>query len=420
MGGRRGSLDGFSWPGSEKPQWRKLLPLQASVTAAREGAALHLDPIDLRVSQSDVGGSLVFDPSPEPLAVRGRLHSHELDINQFSTTSEESLTGAAEELDQPSGDVIGDAPLDWSWLSALQGQLQFTVDNLNFNQTHFQDVQLDLHIEDGALSIDPLQANLGAGGIRGNAHVARADGGAAVQARLIVTQLNPADLGRKNAGLIDGGYTDLLANFTTEGASPQALASHLNGEFALEVQRATVRNRLFEVIGSDILMQLVDLINPFAQREETTELKCAAAYFKAADGVLTSPGQLAVETGKMQIRGGGEIDLRDETLKIDFVPTARRGVGIGLGKLASVVRLGGTLGAPRPEADPGGIFKAGATIGAAIASGGISLLGQGLFDRVRSAGTRCGHIFEDLPQTAIPGAIEVPPAAQGDSPPPEN
>ncbi|MCB1675660.1 MAG: AsmA family protein [Halioglobus sp.] len=317
------SLDGFSWPGSEQPQWRRLLPLQASLTAAREGAALRLDPIDIRVSHSDVGGSLVIDPSVEPLSVRGQLRSRKIDIDQFSTTSEEVLTDSAEELDEPSGDVIGDQPIDWSWLSALQGQLQLSVDSLNFNQTHFQDVQIDLHIEDGALSLDPLRAQLGDGGIRGNAHVARRADGAAVQARLIVTQLNPADLGRKNAGLIDGGYTDLLANFTTGGASPQALAAHLDGEFALEIQRATIRNRLFEVIGSDILTQLIDMINPFAQREETTELECAAAYFKAEDGVLTSPDQLAIETAKMKIRGGGEIDLRDETLKIDFVPTAR-------------------------------------------------------------------------------------------------
>jgi hypothetical protein len=45
-------------------------------------------------------------------------------------------------------------------------------------------------------------------------------------------------------------------------------------------------------------------------------------------------------------------------------------------------------------ADPAGILKSGASVGAAIATSGVSLLVQGLFNRLRSAHTECGKIFE--------------------------
>ena len=124
-------------------------------------------------------------------------------------------------------------------------------------------------------------------------------------------------------------------------------------------------------------------------------------YFKAEKGVLTSPDQLVIETSKIKIRGGGTINLNDESLRIDFVPTPRDGLGISLSNLASVVRIGGTLGRPRPVADPSGLLKAGGTIGAAIATGGLSLLGQGLFDRFRSGGTACGKIFDTVPEAKV-------------------
>lgn len=211
---------------------------------------------------------------------------------------------------------------------------------------------------------------------------------------MVVTELVPADLGQPDKGLIDGGESDLFLDLRTHGASPQELARALNGEIALEVQHATIRNDLFERIGSDILMQTVNLINPLVQQDEYTELECAALHFNAVDGVLTSADQIVVETTNMKIRGGGEIDLGKETLQIDLVPSARQGVGIGAGNLASVLRLGGTLGNPHPVADTKGILKTSATIGAAIATSGVSLLAQGLFNRLSNSGTACGRIFE--------------------------
>jgi hypothetical protein len=215
----------------------------------------------------------------------------------------------------------------------------------------------------------------------------------------------PADLGEPNAGLIDGGATDLFLNLEARGATPHALAASLDGELALEVQRATIRNDVFERLGSDLLTQTVNPINPFAKRAEHTRIVCAAAHFNITDGVMTSSDQINIETGKMIIRGGGDIDLGKETLKIDLVPSPRSGLGLGVADIARVVRLGGTLSHPHAVTAPAGILKSGATVGAAIATSGVSLLAQGLFNRLRNAHTDCGKIFERT--VKIPAALKA-------------
>lgn len=384
--------------GLSTARWDTFLPLAVNVDLSREQSVLQFDPFTLAIKDNVIEGNATVDRSQTPLAVSGSFRSSELDLNNFATTSAQMLEGSGENVDKDSGDIIKDEPLSWSWLNAARADIGLTLDVLRFNQTVFREVTTQLTLSDGTLTIEPFDANLSQGKVRGHASVKQTEAGGSVDGRLLVAQLTPADLGQQDTGLIDGGATDLLLELRAEGNTPQQLAASLNGEMALEIQGATIRNNLFEVIGSDLLLRTINLINPFANRDPTTELECAAMYFKAEKGVLTSPDQLVIETSKIKIRGGGTINLRDESLRIDFVPTPRDGLGISLSNLASVVRIGGTLGQPQPVADPSGLLKAGGTIGAAIATGGLSLLGQGLFDRIRSAGTACGKIFDTVPE----------------------
>ena len=137
------------------------------------------------------------------------------------------------------------------------------------------------------------------------------------------------------------------------------------------------------------------MLNPFMKEDETTELECAAVKFTAKDGVLTSKNQMAVETTKMKIVGGGIVDMNTEELEIGFSPSAKEGFGVNVSSLVKFVRLGGTLSNPSPEADPVGILKSGAALGAAMSSGGLSLLVEGLLKRVTSSGSACTKALQD-------------------------
>lgn len=400
------SVENFSaLEGFDTAKWTGVLPVVIDINLKTEQSELFIDPLTIEINNTAITGKISINRNERPISISGELHAPKVDLNNISTTTVGMFKDKGKAIDQDSGRVFGDEPIDWSMLYLAKLDLSLTLDELHFNHTDFRDVKTQVLLSNGKLNIEPFDANLSQGKVRGYARVTQINSSAEIEGRLNVMGLAPADLGQKDGGLIDGGEIDVLLDLRASGNTPHELASSLDGEIALEIQRATIRNNLFEVLGSDILMQTVNLINPFTHRDETTELECAAAYFKAESGVLTSPDQLVIETSKIKIRGGGSINLNDETLRIDFVPTPRDGVGISLSNLSSMVRLGGTLGNPQPVADASGILKASATIGAAIATGGLSLLGKGLFDRMRDSGTTCGKIFETLPEQA---AILIP------------
>ena len=92
----------------------------------------------------------------------------------------------------------------------------------------------------------------------------------------------------------------------------------------------------------------------------------------------------------MNVYGGGTINLKTEALDIGIKPKAQEGVGLNLSQLAGLVRIGGTIANPAPKADTKAALSAGLSAGAAIASGGLSLLGEGaLSGSSKDSGNPC-------------------------------
>jgi len=187
---------------------------------------------------------------------------------------------------------------------------------------------------------------------------------------------------------LSGGQVEALINLTTTGNTSAQLAAGLNGDILLMVEEATLMNDFVEVVGSDIVMETLNKLNPFAKQDPTTELSCALVRFSAEDGKLTTKNQLVMETTKMEIIGTGDIDLNSEKLSIGITPNAKSGVGINIGSAVKFLKLGGTLSAPRPAVSAGGLLKSGLAIGAAISTGGASVVAEGLAKRALSERSR--------------------------------
>jgi hypothetical protein len=82
----------------------------------------------------------------------------------------------------------------------------------------------------------------------------------------------------------------------------------------------------------------------------------------------------------------GRIDLRTEAVALGFSTRPRKGVGISTGMFTNpFIELAGTLSSPSI-----GFGARGAASGAAaVATGGMSVLAQGLFDRLRGVQDQC-------------------------------
>lgn len=380
-------------------------PATLDVTADVFKNSIDFKPILLDINGDDLTGQGKVDWSGEKLVIKAILKSKIIDLNNFSP-----LGQATEEVEPEADDnskyVFSKEPIDWAWLEMLDLDLNLDLNKFVLNKkTEFKKVDAEVVLKNGKLVVDPFDGNLTEGGIRGSLTIEKQGKGTSIQTKFVGLNITPADLGEKDKGIIDGGNTDIEVNATLAGVSAHELAASLNGELVLEIQNAKMRNDLFERFGSDIFLETLSMINPFVKKDTYTDLDCAAVRFTAKDGELVSKNQIAIETSKMKIVAGGVVNLGTEELEIGFTPIAKKGLGVNVSNLVKFVRLGGSLSNPTPEADPAGILKSGAAIGAAISTGGLSLLVDSLFKRVTNAGTACNHIFEE--EAEVPDSLEV-------------
>ena len=102
----------------------------------------------------------------------------------------------------------------------------------------------------------------------------------------------------------------------------------------------------------------------------------------------------------LTVTGAGTVNLGTEALDLGIRPAPREGVNIGAGQLAGLVRVKGTLSSPEAGADAGGMLKAGASAGAALATGGLSLLAQALLNEAESDPHPCATALGEKPPPA--------------------
>jgi hypothetical protein len=132
--------------------------------------------------------------------------------------------------------------------------------------------------------------------------------------------------------------------------------------------------------------RLNEAINPFRSRDPSTELLCAVVRFPVSNGIARVDRSIAMETDKLGVSASGTLDFRNETLDFQFHPKVRKGISIDIASLSDLVRVTGPFASPRVAIDPAGSAKVLASVGAAIGTGGLSAVAQGLLSWADGSG----------------------------------
>jgi hypothetical protein len=147
----------------------------------------------------------------------------------------------------------------------------------------------------------------------------------------------------------------------------------LNGEARFVVGAGQVDERTIGR-GADLLTRFFMLAYPFAKEKSYTPLECAVVRLPVRDGIVTVNRSIALVTEKVSIVASGIIDLRHETIELHARTQARRGLGLGTGKLTNMYQIQGALGAPSLGLSGKGALSSGMSTGAAVGTAGVSLL----------------------------------------------
>lgn len=279
--------------------------------------------------------------------------------------------------------VFDEAPLPLGNLKVIDARVHLALGEVRLGTEVLRDVESTLLLDGGRLTLEArLRDNL-QGTLDGVVKLTPANGGAAaldisVSARNVRSALGTADVIDPK----DAPPTNVEAHLLARGASARQLAAGANGRVVVTQGPGKLPSGVLGLVGGDLLRELVGKLNPFAAQDPYTQLECTVVRADIVDGQVTVHPVL-MQSAKVTIVAGGRIDLGTEALRLNFNTRPRTGVGLSAGMFTNpFIEVAGTLASPRL-----GIAARGTA--AAAATGGISVLAQGLLDRSRGGQDMC-------------------------------
>ncbi|MDN7430622.1 AsmA family protein [Burkholderia sp. AU45388] len=315
-----------------------------------------------RVGGSDLGGTLTWaqrEPRPK---LSGELVSNLLQFSDLAPVigadSAASKKKRGDTTRQPPDRVLPVAAFRTERWSAIDADVKFTGRKLiKSPQLPITDLYTHILLQDGVLTLEPLQFGVAGGTLATNA---RLDGSRTplkgrftLSARhLKLKQLFPTQKVMQTAlGEINGD-----ASLSATGNSPAALAGTSTGEVKALITNGRISRLLMEAAGLNVANVVYEKL--FGNRD--VNINCAAIDFVANDGML-DPKVFALDTDDALINVDGPINLRDESLDLKIHPHTK---GFRIFSLRSPLYAKGTFKNPKVGVDAGALaLRAGAMVG---------------------------------------------------------
>jgi uncharacterized protein involved in outer membrane biogenesis len=289
--------------------------------------------------------------------------------------------------------LISDEPFDLDVLQRAEGRVEISIGELVLPLGRIRDLELGGRLEDGRLDIDRV-AGVGSRGGRldGGLELEPTGAGYNLHARLTLEEAR-FDLSSAGGDPSRWPPVDVDFEIAATGRSPHRLASTATGQGQIVLGKGVFEDEVVDLLVAGFLRELLQLLNPFAGKEKATELQCAVLAVNMEDG-LARFEPLAIQTDKMTMLGKGEIDLGTEDLDLQWVTKPRKGIGLSASMITNpYIKLGGTLSDPAVELKG---MEAVASTGVAVASLGLSLVAQGMLDRVTAEKKVCSQALKKI------------------------
>lgn len=325
-------------------------------------------------------GALVLAPRPQ---LRAGLTAAQITVADFVPRPSGSGSG--------DGRLIPPAALPLDMLRGHDAEIALRAERLTLGHATLTGFQAELRLRGGQLSVEPLRAALAGGEVEGGLTLDARPALPAAGLRLNGSGIEFGRLARDwGVDWLSGGTGSFKTSLRGRGTGLRQLAAGASGQMLVEMGPGQIRNRAFSLAGADVVSQLLGGLNPLADSRDATPLACAVLHLRLRNGVAATDRGIALRAEGIDLVGSGTVTLGDESLDLGFTPRATEGLGLSVGgQLAGLTRLRGTLAAPELSVDEIGAARTALSVGAAAATGGLSLLGELLLDKVTADGDPC-------------------------------
>lgn len=338
------------------PNAPALGPVDVSGTAKGDaGEPITLNPLMIKVGQSDIGGTVTFDGTGDVPSIVARLSSTYFNTADVSAGGGDSAP--AESGGAGDGKVIPGDPLPFDAMKGINADIEYNAETLVAAVAEMTNAEVKVTLQGGALSVSPLRANIGEGTLDGTISLDGSQATAPLSIKIDGKAMGLDSL-LAGAGMRDRivGPIDLNIDLAGAGNSPRAIAASLNGKLETSLYGSKVlKKAVEEAVGSTV----ADLL---ASEGGWIVIDCAVFNYGLTNGLAeTKAGYTA--SGPITVQTEGTANLGTEQLDMKAKPA-------GGGGLASVpVLIGGTFANPEIVPDPVAI---GTGILAGVLTGGLA------------------------------------------------
>jgi len=351
-------------------------PIDASLQGDADG--LQIPELNARVGESDLRGSLQIGFAEKP-QIKINLESDLLDLAKLIPPEDSPVEVEASAQPQTSdGRLIPQLTVPAEQLNRINLETSIRLSDLRLPNQRLQNIEIELNLQEGNLTVSQFKATATEGQIIARFQ-AQADGDRIVTSgKLEGKEFVLSDTDENAEGSIFPKL-NLELEFETGGATVRELAANLNGHALFTGGAGRFPNsRALGLYGS-FASELLSSVNPFVTREPYTSISCFTAFAEIVDGVAQIDPGTVMQTDKLDMFAGGNIDLNTEQIQLRFDTTARKGIGVSVSDFINpFVGVSGTLASPGLGVNPKSATFEG---GFAVATGGLSIVAKGLFSR---------------------------------------
>jgi uncharacterized protein involved in outer membrane biogenesis len=311
-----------------------------------------------RVGSSDLEGTITEAPGSPRRTITADLISHRVDLadlagflggtpGKTTTPGQDAATKAQLARANASSSLLPTKPFDLPKINIANIDLRYRGEHIINRDVPFDDLVVHLIINDGRITVDPLNFAVGTGTIASNFDLDPVGHELHTKANIDFEKLQLSRLMAATHAFAGNGTVGGGAYLNSTGDSVATILGNGNGHASLYLENgANISALLVDLAG----LQVGDAILSALGIPTKTNIQCLVSDFQLTDGVMDTKTFL-LATKEANILGSGDVNLKTQKLDLALRTEATH---FQIGSLSTPIDIGGTLKSPSvlPAAGP--------------------------------------------------------------------
>lgn len=322
------------------------------------GGAFRFDDFAGRVGSSDLEGNIAEAPGTPRRTVVADLYSRHVDLTDLAgflgatpgkttTPGQDAATVAKVAQANAQPNLLPDTPINLPKINIANIDLRYHGEHIINRDVPLDNVTVHVIIQDGRITVDPLNFAVGTGTIASRLDLNPVDGVLHTTASIDFRKLQLSRIMAATHAFAGDGTVGGSAHLNGTGNSLAAILGHGDGHATIFLQHgADLSALLVDLAG----LQMGDAALSALGVPVKTRIQCMIGDFALTDGLVDTKTFL-IATSEANILGSGTVNLDNE--KVDLA-LRTQATHFSIGSFSTPIDIGGTLKNPSvlPAAGP--------------------------------------------------------------------